>query len=198
MKASVALFCALLAGSSIYAQNLYIATQQAQRVSNQNTAEQQRIQNAAGDPRQAGSAASAPGAAPVDPALQATLSNITGLQSDLAAFTSDTDKPDPSQKVSLLNDLSQAAQSKRAASDSLKKLATDLMTVLAGKQKLAGDNQKRLAGEVHAVFNASHLTDAQEQMIFANVQKILTDAGVTTDDAATIIADLKEIADETK
>ena len=112
MKISIAFACVLFTTGTVLAQNYYRAEQQARRDSAQNDAEQQRIQKAASEPAGAPSArAAAAPAAPVDPALQATLNNVAGLQSDFAALSNVAgDKPDPSQKISLLNNLSQAAQ----------------------------------------------------------------------------------------
>ena len=50
----------------------------------------------------------------MDPALQATLKNVAGLQGDFAALIATTDKASPDQKTSLLNNLSQAAQGTKA------------------------------------------------------------------------------------
>jgi len=130
--------------------------------------------------------------------LQATLNNINGIQSDFAAFSSAAGKPDASQKISLLNNLSQAAQGKKASADSVKRLAADLQTAVSGKSKLAAVQQKQLAGLVHAVFNSSHLTAAQSEKIFDAAQKILTDAGASLDDAVNVVGDLKKITAETK
>jgi len=98
MKAIVTFAVVLLTAGAGLAQNYYLATQQAKRVSGQNDAEQQRIQNEAnGAP---GAAVRA--AAPADPAVTAALANIAGLQSDFAALGGATgDKPDPAQKISL-------------------------------------------------------------------------------------------------
>ena len=48
------------------------------------------------------------------------------------------------------------------------------------------------------MFNGSHLSSAQQQMVLDAVQKILSDGGVSTDDSAKVISDLKAIATETK
>jgi hypothetical protein len=174
----------------------YQAEQQARRASQQNDAEQQRIANASGGG--AGqSSQSASGTPAPDPMLQATLNNIASLQTDLAAFIN-ADKPDPAQKNSLLGNLSQAAQGKKATPDSAKELAKDLQTALMGKKTLAAAQQKQLAAFIHASFNGSHITDAQSDKITGAVQKILTDAGVSTDDAMNIVTDLKKVTAETK
>src|ERR1017187_1422953 len=158
MKISIAFVCVLFTAGSVLAQNYYRAEQQARRASAQKDAEQQRIQKAASEPAGTPSARAAAAApvVPVDPALQATMNNVAGLQSDFATLSNVTgDKPDPSQKISLLNNLSQAAQGTKASSASVKKLADDLLAAVAGKKKLAAAQQTKLAREVHALFNRS-------------------------------------------
>ena len=197
MKTRIAVFCALLVVGSAHADPYSMAMQQARRASQQNAAEQQHIQNAAGG--NAPSQAAAPGATPVNPALQATLSNINSLQADFKTIGASTGSAtDPSQKVSLLNDLSSAAQGNKASSDSIKKLADDLLAAVAGKTQISVAQQTRLARDIHAIFNSSHLTDAQQQLMFDDAQKILTDAGVSLDNAVDVVVDLKTISAETK
>lgn len=201
MKKTAAIFCGLLVVGSVLADPYVIAKQRARGVSDQNAAEQQRIQNAANGPGPASSAPAspAPGAPPVDPMLQATLNNINGLQADFAAFsTSASPQPDAAQKVSLLNNLSSAAQGKKASADSVKKLAADLMTAMGDKKKLTPAQHKKLAVYVHALFNSSHLSAAQQKTMLDDAQKILTDAGASLDDATNVVTSLKKIADETK
>ncbi len=198
MKTILACACLLLAVETLYAQNYYMATQQARRDSAQNDAEQQRIQRETGS-TPGNAPASAPAPAPMDPVLQATLKNVAGLQSDFAtAINSTNDKPEPAQRVSLLNNLSQAAQGTKASADSVKKVADDLLTALAGKKKLAAAQQTKLAREVHALFNSAHLTPAQQQALLTDVQKTLTDGGASVDDAVNAVTDLKAVAAETK
>lgn len=200
MKTSIVFACVLFAAGAALAQNYYLATQQAKRDSAQNDAEQQRIQRAAGDPASAAAASgTAALAAPVDPVLQATLNNISGLQSDFAALKNSAgDKPDPTQKISLLNNLSQAAQGAKASSTSVKKLADDLLTAVAGNKRLTAAQQTKLAREVHALFNSSHLPAVQQQRLFDDVQKTLTGSGISLDDAVDVVTDLKAVAAETK
>ena len=202
MKMSIALVCVLFTTGTLLAQevNYSIAKQQARRTSAQNDAEQQRIQRASGDPANAATASGAAGPAePMDPVLQATLNNVSGLQSDLAALKNSTDgKPDPAQKVSLLNNLSQAAQGTKASSTAVKKLADDLSTAVAGNKRLTKAQQTKLAREIHALFNSAHLTPAQQLSLFNDVQNTLTDGGVTLDDAVNVVTDLKAVAAETK
>lgn len=193
MKTPVALLAALFVISSASADPYVIVKQRARDTSARNDAEQQRIQNAAN-----GQAPtySTPGAA-ADPALAATMQNINGLSADFTALGTAA-KPDATQKVSLLNNLTQAAAGKKASTDSVKHLAEDLTTAVSGKTKITSAQQKQLAGIVHAAFNGAHLTDAQSEKAFAAASKILTDAGASLDDATNVVTDLKKIAAETK
>ena len=190
--------CLLLSAASLLAQNYNMAVQQAKRDNAQNDAEQQRIANAASNSQ----GAPAPGMpapatpAPMDPVLQATLKNISGLQTDFAAIIAASDK-DPAQKTALMNDLTQAAQGTKASTDSVKKLADDLLTALAGQKKLAKPQQTRLAQMIHALFNSSHLSAAQQQVLVTNVQKILTDGGASLDATVDVVTDLKAVVAET-
>jgi hypothetical protein len=195
MKTSVALFCALLVASSVPADPYSIAIQQAKRASDQNNAEQQQIQNQDGA---SGSTRPGSGQAPAaaNPALAATLQNITNLQTDFVMVINATgDKSD--RKIALMNDFSSAAQGAKASANSVKELAKDLMTAMAGNKKLAAQ-QLKLAREIHAVFNSSHLTAARQQKVFDDVQKTLTDAGVSLGAAIDVVTDLKTIAAETQ
>lgn len=198
MKKFIVVVCAVFLAGSLPAQevNYSIAKQQARRASAQNDAEQQRLQRAENGP----SAAPAPApAAPMDPALQATLANVASLQSDLAGLINATAAPDPVQKTSLLNNLTQAAQgANKASADSVKKLADDLLTAVAGNKKLAAAQQIKLAREVHALFNSSHLSQTQQQALVADVQKTLTDGGTSLDAAVNVATDLKTVVSETK
>jgi hypothetical protein len=186
----------VMAGGAL-AQNLNIAIQQAKRDNAQNNAEQQRIAGAANDGVAAPGGGAAP-AAPVNPALQATLKNVASLQGDFAAIIVSTNKPDADQRNALLNDLVQAAQGTKATTDTVKKLADDLITAVAGQTKLAAAQQTKLARNVHALFNGAHLTSTQQQTLLDNVRKILTEAGATTDAVTDVVADLKTAATETK
>ena len=201
MKTSIVFACVLFTAAAVLADPYSESKRQARRDSALNDAEQQRIQREANGPAAAPArpAPAAAPAAPVDPALQATMNNVAGLQSDFAALNNSTgDKPDPSQKISLLNNLSQAAQGTKASSASVKKLADDLLTAVAGKKKLAAAQQTKLARAVHALFNSSHLSEAQQKSLLADVQKILTDGGASLDDAVNVVTDLKAVAAETK
>lgn len=196
MKTRIAAFCALLLAGAAGADPYSMAIQQARRTSDQNAAEQQQVQKAAGGPGQSAAGAST---TPVDPALQATLNNISNLQNDLGALNSSTaDKSDPMRRISLLNNLSSAAQGTKASSDSVKKLADDLLTAVSGRKQITGAQQIRLARDIHALFNSSHLSDAQQKLVLDDVQKTLTDGGVSLDAAVDVVTDLRKISSETK
>jgi hypothetical protein len=196
MKLVVTFCCSAFAVGTAMADPYVMARQQAIRASDQNAAEQQRIQQQAG---QAAAATPPPASAPpMDPALAATLQNVANLRADVAAFNAATNaEPDAVQKISLLNNLSAAAQGTKPASDLVKKLADDLITAASGK-KIPSAQQTKLARDVHALFNSSHLTSAQQQMLGDDAQKILISAGASPDDAAGVAADLKAIAAATK
>ena len=196
MKTIVAVYCLMLSLGGAFADPYQMAIQQAKRDSAQNDAEQRRLQNAEGANPSAQAATGQNSAA--NPALAATLQNITNLQVDLTAFIdSASDHPDSSQKIALMNDLSAAALGTKATPDSIKELAKDLFTAVAGNKKLLAQKLS-LAREIHAVFNSSHLTPAQQQSIYDNLQKTLTTAGVSLDAAVDVVTDLKTIAGETK
>jgi hypothetical protein len=193
MKTSVALFGVLLVAGSALADPYGIAIQQAKRASDQNNAEQQQI---AGQTEANSSPQPGAPAAKADPVLAATLQNITNLQADFASIINATgDKAD--QRIALMNDFSKAAQGARASTESAKVLAKDLITAMDGNKKLE-PQQKKLAREIHAVFNSSHLTAERQQVVLNDVQKTLTDAGVSLDAATDVVTDLKAVAGETK
>jgi hypothetical protein len=194
MKTAVTFIGMLFLAGTAFADPYVMAKQQAQRTSDENTAEQQRLQRQMAAP----SANPTPNAPPMDPALAAAWQNVANLRADVAAFNSATNAPpDSAQKISLLNHLAAAAQGTKPPLADIKKLAAHLLTATAGKQ-IPAAQQTMLAREVHAAFNGSHLTDAQLQPLLDDTQKILTNAGASPDDAANVIADLKAIAAETK
>ena len=80
---------------------------------------------------------------------------------------------------------------------SVARLADDLMTAMAGNEKLRPQHQK-LAQDVHAIFNSSHLSPAQQHKIIADVQTLLQNGGVPPDDVTNVVNDIKAIATETK
>jgi hypothetical protein len=139
-----------------------------------------------------------PSEAPVDPALAATLQNINDLRADLDAFNAVAKtEVTTAQKSSLLHHLSVAASGTKPASASVTNLAEHVIAATAGK-KTPPAQQTQLARYLHAAFNGSHLTAAQLTMILSDSQKILTSAGASTEDAGSVVADLKAIAAETK
>ncbi len=127
-----------------------------------------------------------------DPALQATLRNINNLRVDFEDLDVNQTNTLP-----LIKDLTEAAQSTKPSPASVTRLAQDLAPVVAGNKQLHAQHQK-LAQYVHAMFNGSHLSPAQQQTVLDAVKKILTDGGVPADDVAKVISDLKTIGTETK
>jgi uncharacterized protein YoaH (UPF0181 family) len=77
-------------------------------------------------------------------------------------------------------------------------LADDLVTAISGQKQLLLARQTKLAREVHALFNSSHLSATQQQATLTDIQKILTDSGCSSDAAQIVVADLKVIGSETK
>ena len=174
-----------------------MAIQQARKTSDANAAEQRNLQQQSGG----GAGSSTPAApAPMDPALKATLSNINSLKADIGAYNGvDAGQADSGQRITLLNDLSAAGQGpNKATPDAIKKLASDLITAVSGNKKLTAVQQTQLGRDIHALFNSSHLTDAQQKTLLDGAQKILTDAGISLDNAVDVVTDLKEIASQTK
>ena len=140
-----------------------------------------------------------PAAPPVNPVLAATLQNISSLASDISALCKAPagSPPDAALKLALLNDLAAGAQGVKPAKDAVEKLATDFSAAVAG-HNIPHAVQTKLAQTLHALVNASHLNPAQLQLLPGVVQKALTHAGVTADDATNIVTDLKAIAEQTK
>jgi len=186
MKLFPSILCVLFVAGSASAQGVYnMAKQQAKNAANSESAHQGAIQSET--PPQYN-----PQPAPPDPVLQATLRNINNLRVDFEDFDSN-----PTNTVALVKDLNDAAQGAKPPAPDVARLAQDLAAVLAGNQKLHTQHQK-LAQYVHAMFNGSHLSPAQQQMVLDAVKKILTDGGVPADDVARVISDLKTIGTETK
>ena len=194
MKSLIALACALFMANSILADPYSAAIQQAKRVSAQETAANQKLLE---NPPPAAPPQNNPNA-PANPALQAALQNIADLRNDFSAIGNPaTGASLTVQKQTLTNDLAIAAQGTKPTAASISKLADDLMTAISGKEKLRSP-QPKLAQFTHAIFNSSHLTAAQQKMIFDGVQKILTDGGASPDEATKVVDDIKTIASETK
>jgi hypothetical protein len=192
MKTIVVIFCVMLAAGSASAQGVYnIAKQQARNVANGAPPQGEP------PPPSAPPQNNTPPPAPANPVLEATLQNISNLRIDFDALGKVTDlKPDAPQKKLLLTDLTAAAQGTKPTDTAIASLADGFAAAVAGKDALKPHDAK-LAQEVHAVFNASHLSDAQRQKIFDDIQKILTDGGVSADDAINVVSRLKTIATET-
>lgn len=174
-----------------------MAIQQAKRASNQNAAEQRAI-----GAREAGAPPPAPTPTPAapaaNPALAATLQNISNLGADIAAFGSSTNAAAiPARKESLLKDLAAAAAGQKPAQASVQKLADDLVNATGGKQKLI-TQQTRLGRDIHAIFNSSHLTTGQQFSMVDDIQKTLIENGADSDATSKVLDDLRAIEAETK
>jgi hypothetical protein len=194
MKPFTAIACGLLLAGSVLADPYSAAIQQAKNASARETAANRQLLDSPppAPPPQNNQNASA------DPALQATLQNIDSLRSDFAAIGNAAAGASLAvQKQSLTNNLTIAAQGPKPRPESIAKLADDLTAAVAGKDKLRAP-QPKLAQYVHAIFNSSHLTAAQQEMIFKGVQKILTDGGASPEEATNVVNDIKTIASETK
>jgi len=189
MKTSLALFCTLFLAGSVPAQGVYnMAKQQARNA----VASEERNQQAINPGGQSPSAPPPQNNQQPDPALQATLQNISNLRADFDDLGSGR-----TNTVALQNDLTTAAQGARPAPAAVTKLAEDLAAAVTGNKKLQAQQQK-LAQYCHAIFNSSHLSATQEQSVLDAVKKILSDGGVSDDDVTKIIADLKAVATATK
>lgn len=142
--------------------------------------------------------AAPPAAAQPDPVLEATMRNVASLKTDFAALANLANtNAVTTQRQELLDDLNEAAQANKPAPADVTKLAADLVAATVGRDKIQPQLQK-LAQSIHAIFNSSHLTPAQEQMLFDSVEKILHDNGASFDDIQRVINDIKAIAAETK
>jgi hypothetical protein len=196
MKPIIAFACVWFMAGGLLAQgvNYSVAIRQAKNAAANETAANQKLLD---NPPPAAPPQNNPNPQP-DPALQATLQNIDSLRKDFTAVGGAADAASlATRKQSLTNDLAAAAQGAKPQPASVSKLADDLATAFAGKEKLRAP-QTKLAQYVHAVFNSSHLTTAQQQMIFDGVQKTLTDGGASPDETANVVSDIKTIASETK
>jgi hypothetical protein len=194
MKPLIAFFCAVFLASDAFADPYSAAIRQAQNVSAKETAANRHLLD---NPPPAPPPQNNPNP-PANPVLQATLQNIENLRNDVAAIGNAAAGTSITvQKQSLTNDLAIAAQGAKPQPASISKLADDLTTAIAGKEKLRAP-QPKLAQFVHAIFNSSHLTAAQQQKIFDGVQKILTDGGASPDETTNVVNDIKTIASETK
>lgn len=188
MKTTLLLATVLLAaGAALADVNYNMAIQQAKRVAKNPGPSQSQPTTPA-----------QPQAPPVNPELAATMQNIADLRTDIAALVKAEDAAAADQqRIPLMNHLSAAALGKKASSDSVKKLADDLVSILERKQ-IPDVQQPVIAHYLHAFFNSSHLTASQQVTLLKGFKKILSGAGVTEDDADKIANDLKTIAAETK
>jgi hypothetical protein len=195
MKRLIALTCLwLMAGSLVAQVNYSVAIRQAKTAAATETAANQKLLD---NPPPAPPPQNNPNPAP-DPALQVTLQNIESLRNDFTAIGRAADATAlAALKQPLTNDLAIAARGAKPQAASISRLADDLTTAIAGKEKLRAP-QPKLAQFVHAIFNGSQLTTAQQQMIFNGVQKILTDGGGSPEETANVVNDIKTIASETK
>lgn len=185
MKTFALLVCALFISGQIQAQNMSIARDQAKRA-------------AGSGGGTAPGASETPQQPAVDPAVAAAMQNIASLQANVTAIRAAADtNAAAEQRSSLLNNLSAAAQGKKASPASLKKLAGDLVDALPGKKKVAGADQK-LAQALRAFSNGSRLTEAQQESLLTGLKKTLSESGVTSENVDKILEDLKIIAAETK
>jgi len=187
---AVGLACA---GQALADVNYYLAKKQAYRDAAQNNA-QQGVQ----PPNSSAPAPAAP-AAPMDPALAATLQNIADLRADLDAINQAADATAAGdQRASLMTHLSAAAApGKKATTASVRKLAAQLITATSGKKNLTAQNAK-LARDIHALFNGAHVAAPQQQTLLDGLKKILTEAGVAATDAENVVNDLQQVATETQ
>jgi hypothetical protein len=197
MKLLIALACVLFVANGLLADPYSASIRQARNVSGKVTDANRRL-DTPDQPPQNNPPANPPASQPPNPVFQATLQNIEDLRNNFAAIANATASASLTVlKQSLTNNLAVAAQGPKAQPASISKLADDLTTAIAGKEKLRAP-QPKLAQFVHAVFNSAHLTAAQQKMIFDGVQKILTDGGASPDEAANVVNDIKTIASETK
>lgn len=181
--------CALLVAGSAMAQNYSRAQQQAKNAAAREAQNQQAIDPA---PAPAAPAAPPPAAPQPNPALELTLRSIANLRADFEKLD-----VNPTNKLSLINDLSASAHGAKASPATVALLADNLATAMSGNAKLRAQHQK-LAQNIHATFNASHLTPSQQQQVFSTVQKALLDGGASAGDAAKVISSLKAVVAETK
>jgi hypothetical protein len=197
MKTFTAFFCLLFVANGVRADVYSAAIRQAKNVT-ANASNTRQDNDNPPPPARPPPAPPSQHNPPPDPVLEATRQNIAALHVDFDAFGDRADTNSAAaQKPSLMSHLTAAASGTKPSPTSISKLADDLMTALAGNEKLRQQHLK-LAQDVHAIFNSSHLSPAQQQKIFADVQTLLQNGGVAPDDATNIVNDIKTIATETK
>ncbi len=192
MKSRILLACALLLAKAAWADPYSAAIRQAKDVSGRVTQANRQLMTEPQDNT------NPPASQAANSVLQATLQNIQYLRADLATLARLTNSVSiANEKQGLTNDLAMAALDKKAQPASLSHLADDLAAAIAGNAKFRAP-PPTFPQYLHAIFNASQLTDAQQAMIFNGVQKILTDGGAAPDDVTNVVNDIKIIASETK
>lgn len=195
MKAPAILFCALLVANGLPAQNYSIIIRQAKEAASGGGGGGN---NAPQNPSPPPSTPPPQNNPPPNPALEATLRNIANLRVDFDALGKLTGlKPDSLPQKMLLNDLATASQDTKPPDASISSLAGNLATAIAGKEAMQPRHAK-LAQDIHAIFNSSHLSPAQQQAVFDDVQKILQDGGASADDVINVVSDIRTIATETR
>lgn len=176
----------LMAGTALADVNYHMAIDQAKRAANNH------------GPSQPQPPPSQPQAPPMNPELAATMQNIGDLHKDIAALVNaDDEAAAKQQRIPLLNHLSAAAFSKKASSDTVRKLADDLISAIQRK-KIPDAQQMVLARYLHALFNSSQLPAGQQENLLKSVKKILSAADVADADADKVMEDLKAVAADTK
>jgi hypothetical protein len=194
VKTFIAFSCALCMANGVLADPYSAAMRQARDVSGKVTRAEQ-----GSPPATVPSPTVPPQASPQsDPALAATLRNIANLRADFAALgnLAVADSAVTPRQL-LMNDLATAAQGAKPSPASISRLADALAKAAAGKVKVEATQQK-LAQDVHAIFNSSHLSPAQQHMLIDSVQKTLQSSGAVPEDATNVVNDIKVIAAETK
>jgi hypothetical protein len=201
MKALAAFFCVLFLANNMVADPYSMAIQRAKNVSANETRmsdETTNQDNSPPSPPPVSAAATKPVPPQDNPALEATLRNISNLRVDFDALGKLSElKSDSLPKKLLVNDLTAAAQGAKPPENSVSKLADSLATAVAGKAAMKNQHQK-LAQDVHAIFNSSHLSAEQQKTISADVRKILQDGGASPDETTNVVGDIQTIASQTK
>jgi hypothetical protein len=198
MKAFVAFFCVLFAAHTLVADIYSSAMRQARNASANETKMSNAAMNQENPPPPVSPAPATPAPPQDNPALAATLRNISNLQVDFDVLGKLSEvKPDSLPKKMLLADLTAAAQGAKPPENSISELADDLANAVAGKKAMDGQHQK-LAQDVHAIFNSSHLSTEQQKTISGDVQKILQDGGASPDETTNVVSGIQTIASQTK
>ena len=138
-----------------------------------------------------------PAPATPNPQLEATLQNISNLRLDFDNLGKLTPtNPIAPVRNSLMTNLFIAAHDTKPSEATTARLADHLVNAIAGRDILS-DQHTKLAQNVHALFNGSHLTAEQQETLLSEVQQILQTGGVTTDLSLIVVNDLRAIANET-